>query len=332
MIQPLYTLFVLVFYQLPGQHPSVVVAAQIALNLMGFVLVVRTAELIYGRDHVSRILPLILLCDFTIWIFAVYIINEALFIFISICNVYFLVKALGTGRSRDYLATGVLAALGLLTRPAGIGFICAISLIMIAGRTRIRRPLAGWLIMHGAMAALCLPWMLRNYVSMDKLTPLSSEDRYHLLYASLPDSTIEKKAYTEFDPITTEPDEVADSLDVMGVALRNITQEPLSFVLRGLKRIATVWFHFPGTREWTDWRLKIPSLLIQWGFLLFTLIGFLNTRWPANIALLAPAIGISALLFFTYATTRFTVPALPAMLILTARGLMHVVGRIGLRS
>jgi hypothetical protein len=63
-----------------------------------------------------------------------------------------------------------------------------------------------------------------------------------------------------------------------------------------------------------------------------TITGVFRTELKYAVILLLPALAISVVVFFTYATTRFTVPALPFMLILAAKGLETILHKIKMPS
>ncbi|NIW41373.1 MAG: hypothetical protein GWN27_12890 [candidate division Zixibacteria bacterium] len=114
----------------------------------------------------------------------------------------------------------------------------------------------------------------------------------------------------------------------MKKAIDNILSKPFSFLWRGMQKVVMVWTNFPGTREFKEIYLIILSKTLQFGILFFTLIGFIKTEKKFAIVLILPAVFYSLILFFTYATTRFTVPALPFLLILTAKGFEPVLNYI----
>ena len=325
MIQPLYTLFVMVFYQFAGQNPTIVIIVQIILNLIGFLILLKTSALIFDRQS-PLILPLLLACHIAIWYFSTIIINECLFIFLIICTNYYFIRAFKDDKSRDIMLSGLFAGLAFMTRPIGLGYIGMMFIPYLVFHRISKQTVRRLALTYIPIILVILPWTIRNQITMDNFTPLSSEDRYHLLYASLPDSVTQSREYQIFDPINTEPDKVADSTGMLKTAVSNIMADPLGFIKRGINKIITIWVHFPGTREISNLPIKIISSIIQIGILIFAAIGFIYIKkWP-GIILLLPAISCSLIVFFTYATTRFTVPALPFILILTAKG-MDVVWR-----
>jgi hypothetical protein len=326
-VPPLYVLFLLVFYQLMGQIPAVVVTAQIILNLIGFLILIRVGELIFGADKLPRFLPTILVCDIVIWVFSAYLLSETLYIFLSICCIYFVIGGVRSPSLSMHAAGGVFAGLSLLTRPTGISLIASMIPLVWLSRRHCAKPIATWILFLLAGAVACAPWAVRNYISLGKLTPLTSADRYFLYSSSLP-SSVADTSQVNFIPAIREPDASADSLSLIAAALENIADDPTGFIARGLKKTADVWYQFPGTRELLDWRLKLPTLFLQWGILAFAAIGFFGTPRPTRYVLIAPAVGITLLLFFTYATTRYIIPVMPFILILSARGLDIVLGRI----
>jgi 4-amino-4-deoxy-L-arabinose transferase-like glycosyltransferase len=319
LIQPLYTIFVMIFYHILGLKATGVVMAQIILDMIAFIFVIKTANLVYNGS-LPKILPLLLAGHFAIWFFGLYLINECLYIFITVLGIYFLVKAVKYDKNLDFMIAGLLGGLALLTRPVGLGYIAFLFIPVFLFRKKLRKPVLKLILIYAAVLVTVLPWTIRNAMIMGKMTPLSSEDRYHLLYASLPDSVTADREYLIFDPINTEPDEVADTTNIMKKAIDNILSKPFSFLWRGMQKVVMVWTNFPGTREFKDIYLIILSKTLQFGILFFTLIGFIKTEKKYAMVLILPAVFYSLILFFTYATTRFTVPALPFLLILTARG------------
>lgn len=317
--QPLYPIFLLIFYQLPGQCLAIVIIMQVILNLIGYYLLLKISYIIF-RGRIPTFLPYILAGYLPLWTYSTRIMTEGLFIFLTICSLYFLTMLLKRMVLKYSFLAGIIAGLAFLTRLIGLGYIIVLISIPVILSKKLKNTHLHILIMAAAIIIICLPWIIRNQVEFGKLTPFSSDASFHLYYASLPDSVINAKDHIKYHP-DSNPDLIADSLKFLTLAFKSYGNNPFHIILKGIKNLITIWAYFPGTREIKDIWLKSAAFALQWGILLFAIYGFFRTTSYYRLILIAPAIGYSIGFFFTYATTRFAIPAMPFILILSSVGL-----------
>jgi len=322
--QPLYPLFLVLFYFLPGQKLISVIIAQMALSVISLFLIFRMARLIY-QNNSPPLLVFFLLGHLFIWANSVFILTECLFTFLTICSTYFLVKQQHNEALWPSIWGGVCAGLAFLVRPVGIG---PILILLVCGGLLFRKrptPLCPWLVITLAILVVIFPWTIRNEREFHKFTPFSTDASFHIYNATLPDSVFRENGYLGFNP-KANPERVSDSLNLMRTALDNLGANPLSFMLRGVMKNMAAWGNFPGTRDLSPGVIKLLTIILQIGLLVLAVIGFLQTPRPDRFILLIPGLGYSLVFMFTYATTRFTIPALPMILILSAKGMQTVSG------
>lgn len=318
---PLYPLYLVLFYQLPGKNLTILLLSQVLLNLLTFFFILKTAALVF-RTKSNWVLPLLTAAYFPVWVFSSMILTETLFIFLTTASIYYLISALRRYSLRNIILCGILSGLAFLTRPIGIG---AIFLFPVMFLVFIKNKLYRPIFLKVTLCAVCvlLPWSFRNYLVLQEFTIFPSDVTYHLYYCSLSDDVRESGDYIKYHP-DSNPDKLADSLKLSQAALINIKAHPFDFIGNGISKIVLVWINFPGTRDIANPLYRSLAYLMQFFILALLCLALIRNRTIYTLALLFPAVGFTLVIAASYATTRFIIPAMPLILILISDSLQDL--------
>lgn len=158
------------------------------------------------------------------------------------------------GRWRPWLlvASGIVFGLATLMRAQMMLFpIGAIVALMIATRGFGWRPaLRATLIVHLSLAAVVLPWSIRNWSAMGAVVPVSTNGGVSLYYGANPRATGDWYAWERtpmWDEVVPIPyaDRVERQVDLdrwFKVSARKwIADHPAAWVILGLRKVTLVW-------------------------------------------------------------------------------------------
>lgn len=177
---PAYPLFIAAVYTIFGRSVYALTLAQAFLDLATCLLVAFVS---------FRLAPAPLKSSAALWALAIYgiycwptivwvarVYAETLTLFFTMIAIA--LGALGTRkRPRYWFGSGIACGLAILTRPDSVLLLAAIVLfllIQLAWR-REQRGVSSLLGFCLAVALALAPWVIRNYISLDKFQPLASE-------------------------------------------------------------------------------------------------------------------------------------------------------------
>ena len=332
--QPLYPLFLVVFYWSLGQHPLIVKIVQALLGLATFLLILKIYLQITSERRL--LLPSILIaCYLPIWVNCVYLLTETLTIFWVTLGLYLLIRGIKSDSKVALLLGGGIFALGALTRPICISLLLlgAVFTVLFSRGGRRWLPQVSWYLV--AALIVLLPWTIRNKVSTGSFTPLSSEGQAHLLFASGPDTQERREQYLAAS--AAERDSLVNNVNAYSSLAKGIASNPFGFAWRGVKRIFWVWTYFPGTRDYFGILLfRLSSYLAQLLLIGFAVFGLYHLERRERWLLLLAPVSFSLVLFFSGATSRFILPAMPAVIVGFAYGfvmlLRNTAKKMGIRA
>lgn len=331
MRQPGYPLYLVVFYWAFGKNVIVTQISQVLLSVLTLCLVFRISRVTFGQDLWGGTLVALGLY-FPLWLNSAYVATEILFTFLLALFMYALLKAI-TAKEPDVLKfflTGTLAGIAFLTRPVAI-FLALTSLVPIAAYMRnSRKTLLMWGVLNLAFFTTLLPWTLRNELVLGDLTFLSTEGGYNLWVASVGeeprwhDSAEVQYAVQDGYYLDREANSRFISL-----AIGHIERDPFGYFARSIKRAAWVWSYFPGSQNFRGRQLVFGLFTaIQLLILLCAAFGMICNEGKMVRYYLLPAIGLSCTLLFSKAISRFIVPAMPFVLVLSGQGFWWLWNRI----
>jgi 4-amino-4-deoxy-L-arabinose transferase-like glycosyltransferase len=336
--QPLYPLFLIPFYWLPGKSLRVLQASQTLLNLGALWCVLAIARRIFGPGLWPGT-GIALGLYFPLWFTSAFILSESLFTFLLALSMLFLQRSVENGRKKVWViaATGALLGLCFLTRPAGLPA-CFCALLLLVYCHGVRRGTLFGSIMLGAFALVVLPWASRNYVSMGKFTPFSSEGGANLVWGAFRQGPRDVR---EFDAVYDDTvrrygyyQGERASARFQQIALERIRSRPMAYLGGRAFAVAEMWGYFPGSfasplSSHTAVFLGLNGLhyllLVAAGVGLFAV----GREWRAFMLL--PAISMTVpFVFVGEGLSRYTLPAAPYLLVL-AGGAVTFINRNGVQ-
>jgi 4-amino-4-deoxy-L-arabinose transferase-like glycosyltransferase len=325
MRQPLYPLFLVVFYWLPGQKILVVQMVQILLNCAVLWFLIMSSHIL-ARDMIDP-LAYVLPAVYIPWLITSgMILSEALFTFLLWATIYTCAKYTIARRLRFLPISGLLLGLLILTKPVGILVFVAITLYF-AFSLGSRRALAVSVISASAVVTVA-PWAVRNYISVDKVAITPTVAGYNLWVASKPLGNRIWKSSPEYMAATEGGthyyiDAVANdrfrALAMQGYSASN----PLNTAWCSLLRITKAWLRCPGTGDMGRKSVRYVFLsAAHIGMIIFAVIGFLRLASTKRWLLVLPAIALTFALPVSKGLTRYILPAYPAVVLLGAHGFL----------
>jgi 4-amino-4-deoxy-L-arabinose transferase-like glycosyltransferase len=243
-----------------------------------------------------------------------------------------LLRAVSAARDRDFVLSGVLFGLAVLTRSVIVGFpILAALWIWRRGQRR------GALLMLGLVLALSLPWSVRNSLLHGRPTFVETSLGYNLYIGYYPGNDGTFRFGPSLDLTTITDDSARDQIGRQR-ALGFIEQDPgrvpglmLSKLghLWGLEDRAFVFFYSHGLLgSLPPWAvaciyivLSLPLMLVLPLAVLGWTLGERDGPWKLATCLLVWYIGIHMLIM---AEERFHLALVPILAALATRGLMRI--------
>lgn len=324
--QPLYPMFLVIFYWFPGESELVVKLVQAVLGVITFIFAMLIYRSIIGEFKLT--LPSLLLALYVpLWVNCAYLLTEALTIFLVTLGLYFLILAIQNNSQRACFVSGAAFALGVLTRPICIApLLFGVLLVAFLPRNRLHRLPRVTMYLLAAVLVL-LPWALRNGMSTGTFTPLSSEGQAHLIYASGPDT--EERRETYLHATITERDSLLQNVNAWETLVEGVASNPAGFIWRGIKRVAWVWSYFPGTRDYFETLFfRIASHAVQLILIVFAVVGLAGVGTRERFLLLLLPVSFSLVLFFSGATSRFLLPAMVPVVLAALFGVILLVRQL----
>jgi len=271
----------------------------------------------------------------------------ALSTFLLLLGVYLFAVMMDRWSRSLAVLVGIVAGLGVLTRPDLVGFLVVPAVWITAERKRFRE--ACWiaaLILLGTVVVMT-PWFARNYRLHGKfvLTTMAGET---LWAGNNPNATgtlvtLDNKsqldaAPEEFRNKVFSLQEVEQDMFFKEQAFNYIAADPVGFLSRALKKIYYFWWFSPtfALRHY-DW---VPSLLVViyrtlYGLLLgFGVYGvWISMRRSGNamrrvtLYLLALPMAIAIIHSINYVEGRHRVLVMPVILLFAACGMIGALGK-----
>ncbi len=332
MRQPIYPIFLSATYWLSGEKKTIVFIIQSVFNILSFLILLKIARKIFG-DKLFVGSVYIIAFYFPFWMLSMFILTESLFSLLLFTSIYFMVEGLNKNQIKYFVYIGFFLGLAFLTRPIAI-FIIFFLLLPTYFFYGFPTALKKWGIMFVTFLLIISPWFIRNAVLMNDFTPLSSDGGYNFWCASL---GINKKPWiddTKFSEIVKNgyyiDSKASDRFFKAGI--KNFNSSPIKMILNGFRRIIKTWTYFPGTRAIrNDKVVFFMSSSLQVGILIFAFIGFIFSKNKLlKLVLLIPAIGFTSIIPFSYSISRFLIPVVPFMLLLSGEGIAIILKRLSM--
>jgi 4-amino-4-deoxy-L-arabinose transferase-like glycosyltransferase len=338
---PLYPLMIGGIYAVFGELPILVLLAQCLLLAATCVLVFDTGRRLFNT-RTGLIAALFCALNPMLLRYVGDLQLETLLTFLFTLTVWASVRFY----VRPTLAAGVLvgasAALASLTKAVVLPYpvffaaiLVAVTLMRRRRRDVTRVPWVGLAVMFVTMALLIAPWTMRNYMATGgKLVPISSGASDAFLrgyvfskpeYATLrlaPYEHAENESNDWFRSLSTaagtewQKDDYETDQILNRAAMQKFASEPGEFVRKFSTGVLTFWYEMTSL---TNSVLAGGLALASWALALVGLRRASKEGRPAWLLLL-PVVYLNLLLAALLALGRYSVPILPALLIVAAFG------------
>jgi 4-amino-4-deoxy-L-arabinose transferase-like glycosyltransferase len=191
---PGYTTFLTLCYLVfgfDGTHSPIVQIQfiQLLLSLLSAVMIYLIANSLLQNSTIALFLMAIFLFHPTSVYSAAFLLSESLYVLLYLLFIYFMVKLVENGfTARNAVIAGVIFGTCVLVRPAVFPFLIlfAIYLLVIGWKSGSRKIVRSLLIMIVCFSAIMTPWVVRNYITLDRVVFLAEQGGNPLLWGTYP--------------------------------------------------------------------------------------------------------------------------------------------------
>ena len=355
---PLYPAFLAVIYRFTGEHNGTAIfMAQAALDSI-------TAVLIFwmGRCLFSESTGLFSAVAFALHPLSAYyslrFMPESLFTLVLTATIAAWIVAVQSRRPIVFVAVGALIAVTALVKPVALGlcpFLAACSLYWL--RNEPRRALTTVMMLTIACLLVLGPWAMRNYRATGQLVVVATSGGYAFWlgnqmvsegredwevddavgarlnelrdavmakagvsnrHSGFPSTSGAIHSATQPVNITVEEDQA-----FIQAAWREIASHPFDSALLTVRKFFRLWFRiFLPDNRWAQSYIVVFQIL----FLSFAVLGVMEARRQGGVVfpLLLPVAFLTLAHALTFATIRYSIPAVPIITLLAVVGATHV--------
>lgn len=342
--EPGYPMVLAAVYSVVGHDYHAVRLVHVILSSSFCLLVFCLARTLSRSGKLSQTMPLVaagLAVVYPAFIFyAGLLLRETLLTFLVIIALIMLSWYGRSGRPRHAALFGLMIGLSALVDARALYF----SVVPALGWLVLRKPwrqVGIFLTLSLGVALLTIsPWTIRNYVVLDRVVLLTTAGYKGLWLATNPDEPLEweydRGPLKELGGISPEEREQREK-EMARLALVNLKKYPGAYVKNSLRRSVRLWSGghsnmMPlmeqslgaavAAREWSYAALKAAFVGVNLVYVLGGIAGavFCIRRVGASAALpvLAFPLYIAVLHSLLFATPRYHIPAMPALIVLFA--------------
>jgi 4-amino-4-deoxy-L-arabinose transferase-like glycosyltransferase len=327
--QPIYPLFLALILFLFKNSINAVLIIQLLISLLILFLVIDIGKRIFQSEY-NYYNNLILALYFPLWMLSASILTEIVFTFFITLSIWFYLISFEKNKFNYVLLSGILLGIAFLTRPIALIIFIVTSSLILFKREKIKLKSFG--IFTLGFIIIIAPWVLRNYFVLDEFTALSSDGGYNLYSSTL---GVNKKPWLDDEGFKSAVlngyyiDNRANK-NFISLSIESIASAPLSYVKNGFLRILSTWSYFAGSRVFQNKMIIFFSFsIVQIFILLFALFGIHKYKKTKNLFLLIlPIISFTIIIIFSYSTSRFFIPIMPFVLLLTGQGILSFIEKI----
>lgn len=160
---PTYPLFLTGAMATFGEELLAVAFAQHLLGILSAVLIYLIGKRTFGLVA-GLVAGLVTALSGPLLISEHYLMPEALLVALLLLTYLVFLKALESGRRRDYLISGLLLGVSLLCKPVAQVLIPVLPFVVLVQYRSIRRTIVPTLAIGMGLAAVMVPWMVRNTI------------------------------------------------------------------------------------------------------------------------------------------------------------------------
>lgn len=328
---PLYPLFLAGLYALFGHHYTVVLGVQALVGGLSTLVVVMLGQRLFGEVASPVVAGCLFACH-PLLIFATGLLySETFYLFLLLLFTFSCLKMVGAlGRKGWAVVTGVLLGANVLMKPNLLLFPLALVLWLWFALRHFRRALVLGGLVALAMAAVVLPWTLRNYWVSGALVPVSANLGLNLWQGNHPEADGAAYPLNQVDPLEGYSEVERDRI-YRQWALQQIQSDPGRFLALIPRKIGK----FFASLE-TSNRGRLPfrfGFLVDWSWAAFLGLaawGFLRTvghsrGWVLIYLLILYPVGLATVF---YGATRYGMVVYPYLFLLAADPLVWVTRRL----
>jgi 4-amino-4-deoxy-L-arabinose transferase-like glycosyltransferase len=329
---PLYPMFLAGLYSLFGYNPLVPRLVQAVLGVVTVGATFEVARLLFDR-RVAIFAGLgIALYPHLIY-FSTWLIAEAMYMALLAITVLVAVKLQVRQRWRDVVLLGVLLGLGILAKPATLMLVPLLALwVLLAFSTQPLTVRLGYFaIILLVLAVVVAPWTLRNHLVFDDFVLVSTNGGYTFYGANNGDAF--GGHYEGFPPRLPGLSEPEAEAEYYRLAIEWITRHPGDFLRLVGHKLARLFSPLSVASFEEDYPLPLAGVVegVYSVFLGLAGVGLLRTlpRWREVFLLhmLILRVLVGTILF--YGDARYTLPMVPALVILAAVALTWIWRKAG---
>ena len=177
---PGYPVFLSMLYFYLGDNYAAVVYSQMVMSAATIVLLYFVAKALFNA-RAAFVFAVLSAAYYPYVSFPASIMTETLFMFLVALTLLYGQRAAKTRRYTSLAATGVLAGLCLLTRPAGLAIVPGLAVLMACAwecRLRLLAPRLAFLALF--IVITLTPWWARNYVIHAQFLPFNTMGAKHM--------------------------------------------------------------------------------------------------------------------------------------------------------
>lgn len=326
MRQPIYPIFLSFFYFSFGENLILLLILQLILSIISFLVFIKVGKIIFKDDYFSKS-NFILAMYFPLWMLSASVLTETIFTLLLVLFIYYLIKASFEKKIDLFVYSGSILGISFLTRPIALFVLFALSVFILVDKIHQFKLRFLLFLILGFILAIT-PWFFRNIISLGDVTLLSSDGGYNFYNSTL---GVDNKAW--FDDLGFS-ESVSDGYYIdreannnfMKLGLTNLKANPIQYFSFGVQRFIATWTYFPGSRYFKDnLKIFIPFTIVQLVILITAFFGFWSFRNYRGINfLLIPILAFSIVIFFSYSISRFLIPIIPFVLLLSGQGIMRI--------
>lgn len=328
---PLYPFLLAGLYALFGHHYTVVLGVQVLVGGLSTLVVVMLGQRLFGEVASPVVAGCLFACH-PLLIFATGLLySETFYLFLLLLFTFSCLKMVeALGRKGWAVVTGVLLGANVLMKPNLLLFPLALVLWLWFALRHFRRALVLGGLVALAMAAVVLPWTLRNYWVSGALVPVSANLGLNLWQGNHPEADGAAYPLNQVDPLEGYSEVERDRI-YRQWALQQIQSDPGRFLALIPRKIGK----FFASLE-TSNRGRLPfrfGFLVDWSWAAFLGLaawGFLRTvghsrGWVLIYLLILYPVGLATVF---YGATRYGMVVYPYLFLLAADPLVWVTRRL----
>jgi 4-amino-4-deoxy-L-arabinose transferase-like glycosyltransferase len=321
---PLYPLFLAGVYGVFGHNLLVARLLQAVLGalLPLFVFLIGVA---LGQQRVARLASLgAALYPYAIY-FGAWLISESLYFALLGLMLWYGMRLQQQPTYRRAVLFGLIIGAAVLTKPTTLfqlPFLTGWFLFCFSRRLSAARIALG-AVTALSLALVLLPWSVRNYTLFGAVVIGSTNGGYTFYGANNPDAF--GGHYENFPPRIAGLNEAEEQSEYYRMGLAWINQNPQQFAWVVGQKFARLVSPLSVASSKADFAVPGEALVrtVYGGFLLLALAGFVLSlrRWRDYALLYVPIGGVIVSTLLFYGDARYTLPAVPAVLIFAALAL-----------